>query len=179
MIKLKNINKYLQLYDKEKYIFDIIGKRARDRGCLDFNDLYKICMWKSRNRQKKEILKNRKLQVERITRFAFKQINEKSKIDWLLHLKGVGIPTASAILTAVYPNKYAIIDIRCIEMLRSIGLKSVGKTVTFNNWYTYLKVIRKIAKSNNITPREVDMILFAMHEEKLEKYNYKNLYAKQ
>ncbi|HBB37248.1 MAG: hypothetical protein UX02_C0005G0031 [Candidatus Moranbacteria bacterium GW2011_GWC1_45_18] len=174
-MKIKHINKYLDLYDKEKYIFDIIGKRTRDRGYLDFNDLYTICMWKSR-RQKNRYLKNKKLDVERITKFAFKQVNEKSKIDWLLRLEGVGIPTASAILTAVYPDKYAIIDIRCIDMIRAIGLKSINKTISKEGWYEFLKAIRKIAKENKITPREVDKILFAMHEEKLEKNNYKNLY---
>ena len=45
-----------------------------------------------------------------------------------------------------------------------------------NTWVNYLDIMRTLAKENNVTPRELDMALFAMHKESLEKQNHKNLY---
>jgi hypothetical protein len=36
--------------------------------------------------------------------------------------------------------------------------------------------MRSLAKENKITPRALDMALFAMHRENLEEDNYRNLY---
>jgi len=84
---------------------------------------------------------------------------------------------ASAILTIVFPDKYAVIDIRCMEMLGKLKFL-LKKTISLNAWTKYLDIIRALATDNNLTPREVDKILFAMHRESLEQENYKNLYDK-
>lgn len=168
-----NTKKYLALYNIEDYVFKVIGRKARKRGCLTFNEFYCIGMWKSA-RQKPNYLKNKKL-VKFLTKEAFKQPDEKKKITSLLIMRGVGIPTASALLTVVYPDKYAIIDIRCVEMLKKLGFK-LKSSMTLKNWLNYLQITRDLAKENNITPRELDKVLFAMHKESLEKSNYRNLY---
>jgi len=36
--------------------------------------------------------------------------------------------------------------------------------------------MRKLAKENNVTPREMDKALFAMNRKRLEKQNHRNLY---
>ena len=130
-------------------------------------------MWKS-VRQKHNYLVNKKI-VEKVTKEAFKETDERKKMEELCKLKGVGIPMASAILTIVFPNKYAVIDIRCIEMLNKLNL-TIKKHITLNVWLEYLIIIRNLAKDNGLTPREIDKILFAMHKESLESDNYKNLY---
>jgi thermostable 8-oxoguanine DNA glycosylase len=131
-------------------------------------------MWKSA-RQKPNYLQN-KNNVESISKDAFLIHDELEKMDKLCSLKGVGIPTASAILTIVYPENYAVIDVRCIEMLQELGY-SIKKTVTPNNWLKYLEIIRGIAQENHITAREVDKALFAMHRELLDGQDYRNLYV--
>ena len=169
-----DFKKYIQLYSLEDYLFSVVGPQIKNRGYLTFDDFYKIAMWKSA-RQKPKYLQN-KNDVESISRETFALADENEKMEKLCSLKGVGIPTASAILTIVYPENYAVIDIRCMEMLKELGY-TIKKTITLNNWIKYLNIIRDIAKGNNITAREVDKALFAMHREWLEGQNYRNLYA--
>lgn len=173
-MKIKNIKKYIELYDTEKYLFEVISPRVKKNGYLSFNDFYQICMWKSA-RPKKRYLNNKK-SVEGITKKALLETKEGERIKILCELDGVGIATASAILTIIYPEKYAVIDVRDLEELNKIIKNKIGKTISINTWINYLGEMRKLAKENNATPREIDKALFAMNRESLEKQNYKNLY---
>lgn len=173
---IDNLKKYVSLYDAEKYLFEVVGPRTKKSGYMTFDDFYKICMWKSA-RQKQRYIKN-KAKIETVTKEAFSKKDEEEKIKILCdNLEGVGIPTASAILTIVFPEKYAIVDIRCISILREKLNIKISKYISINTWLEYLKVMREISKENNISPRELDMALFAMHKELLEDKNYKNLYG--
>lgn len=172
-MKINDTKKYLDLYNIEDYLFRIIGPRIRMRGFIEFDEFYQICMWKSA-RQKQNYIKNKNI-INDISRKAFVEKDESSKIKQLLELKGVGIPMASAILTIVFPDKYAVIDVRCIQMLNKIGIK-IRETITLNRWIEYLEIMRELAHENNLIPRQVDQILFSMHREVLEKNNFQNLY---
>jgi len=168
-----DFKKYIELYNLEDYIFNVVGPQIKERGYMFFADFYKIAMWKS-VRQKQKYLQN-KDRIESVSKEAFGLNNEAEKIEKLCSLSGVGIPTASAILTIVYPTNYGVIDVRCIEMLQMLKYP-IKKTITKNNWLKYLEIIRGIAKENHITPREVDKALFAMHREILDGQDYRNLY---
>ncbi len=174
-MKINDLQKYIALYDTEKYLFDVVGPITRKRGYLTFDDFYKICMWKSA-RQKQRYTKNKQI-IEKITKDAFLEKDEKEIIKILCDkLEGVGIPTASALLTVVFPEKYAIIDIRCLSVLREKFKLKIGKYISLSTWLKYLNTMREISKENDVTPREMDMALFAIHRELLENNNYKNLY---
>lgn len=172
-MKISNTKKYLDLYNQEEFLFNIIGPAIRKRGFMKFDEFYQICMWKSA-RQKPKYLQNKKI-IESISKEAFTDKDEVTKIKKLCDLRGVGIPTASAILTIVYPHKYGVIDIRCIEMLKKMGF-DINKSINLKNWINYLEIVRNLGTENNLQPREIDKVLFAMHREMLEKNNYKNLY---
>ncbi|HPT66016.1 MAG TPA: hypothetical protein PK257_01745 [Candidatus Woesebacteria bacterium] len=173
-MKIKNIKKYIELYDTEKYLFEVISPKVKKSGYLSFNDFYQICMWKSA-RPKKRYLNNKE-SVENVTKRALLETDEGRRIKILCELDGVGIATASAILTIIYPEKYAVIDVRDLEELNKIIKNKIGKTISINTWINYLAEMRKLAKENNATPREIDKALFAMNRESLENQNYKNLY---
>lgn len=175
-MKIENLNKYIQLYDIEKYLFAVIGPKVQARGYLIFDEFYQICMWKSA-RQKPRYIEN-KNRVEEISRKVFSEKDEAIKIEMLCKLNGVGIPTASAILTIVFPKEYAVIDIRCLEILHGKFSQNIGRSMSVKTWLNYLTLMRSWAKENNITPRELDMAFFAMHKEKLEEENNRNLYKK-
>ncbi len=170
---LPKVSEYLNAYDRERYLFEVTGPQARKRGYLTFKEFYKIAMWKS-TRQKQRYLKNR-ASVERVSQQALSQTDETKRIAILCELKGVGIPTASAILAILYPDKYPLIDIRCLKMLEEL-VNFHFKSMNIKLWIRYLTLMRKLAKDNNLTPRELDKALFAMHVEKLEKEEFKNLY---
>ena|SRR3989344_1999324 len=174
-MKIREINKYIELYDAESCLFKVVGPAVKKRGYLFFDEFYQICMWKS-VRQKQKYIEN-KDSIEEISKNAFAEKGEAQKIKILCELEGVGRPTASAILTVVFPQKYAIIDVRCLEMLKELGFE-IGKSISTKTWLKYLDIMRKLADENNITPRKLDMALFAMHKGKLEKENFKNLYQK-
>jgi thermostable 8-oxoguanine DNA glycosylase len=170
---IKDIKKYIELYDTEKYLFEVVGVLAKERGSLTFDEFYKICMWKSA-RQKQNYLKNKRT-IEKITKNAFEENDESERIKILCKLDGVDIKTASALLTVVFPQEYAVIDERCLDVLNTYGFK-ISKYSSINTWLSYLKIMRGLAKENNRTPRELDMALFAIHREQLEKQNFRNLY---
>ena len=131
-------------------------------------------MWKSA-RQKQNYLKN-KDSIEQTSKDAFTEKDERRKMEILCQLYGVSVPMASALLTIVYPERYAVIDIRCLEMLKKLDY-DLGSYPSLSIWLEYLDTMRKWATENGITPRELDMALFAMHREGLEKEDYKNLYS--
>lgn len=170
-----NIKRLIKEYNRVEILFTEVGPRARKRRFLRFDEFYQICMWKSA-RQKNKYLKN-KDKVETISRKVFSTHDEKEKIELLCSLEGVGIPTASAILTVLYPENYPIIDIRCIEALNYLGYKELKKTMSFKNWEKYLGIMRTLAKESNVTPRKLDMALFALHSKALGKGKL-NLYEK-
>lgn len=172
-MKIHNAKKYLYLYNVEDYLFRVIGPCIRKQGFIGFDDFYQICMWKSA-RQKQNYLKNENT-IENISRKVFIEKDESLRMKQLIELKGVGIPTVSAILTIVFPNKYAVIDARCIQMLNKLGVK-IRKTITMNRWLEYLNIMRGLAKENSFSPRQIDQVLFSMHREMLEKNNFQNLY---
>ncbi len=171
-MKIPNIKKYIEIYG-EGYLFNVIGPRVKKRGYFKFSEFYDICMWKSA-RQKQRYIQNRDI-IEEISKKAFAEKDERRKMKILSkNLDGVGIPTASALLTVVYPESYAVIDIRCLEMLRKMNC-NINKYPSLNIWGKYLKIMREWSKENSVTPRELDMALFAMHREGLNKQSYRNL----
>lgn len=172
-MKINNAKRYLSLYNQEDYLFNFIWPQIRNKWFLDFDEFYMIYMWKSA-RPKNKYLKNRTI-IEKITKEAFLESDELMKMEKLCQLDGVGIPTASALLTIVFPDKYAVIDIRCIEMLQFLNV-DIKKTITPKNRLKYLDIMRNRAKENELTPRELDKVFFAMHRERLEDTNYRNLY---
>lgn len=175
-MKIDDLKKYIELYDTEKYLFDIVGSEASKKGYLTLEEFYKICMWKSARQKQKYISQKNRNEVEAITRSAFVEQDEREKMKKLCELNGVGIPTASAILAVVFPEKYAVIDIRCLEMLREKFGYKISKQTSLKSWIEYLNIMRNTAKENAITPRKLDMALFAMHREKLMNEDYRNLY---
>lgn len=161
-MKIPGIKNYIDLYDTENYLFKVIGPRVKKRGHFLFSEFYKICMWKSSRPKQRYI--NNKNKIERISKSAFGEGDEKRKMEILCHLNGVSVPTASALLTIVYPEKYAVIDIRCLEMMRKT--EKISKYPSIKTWLKYLDIMRAWSKENSVTPREMDMALFAMHKER-------------
>lgn len=169
---IENIDFYIDQYDVEKQIF-LTGEIVHKRGWLTKEEFLKFCLWKSR-RPKKWYNLNTAEEIKTKTQAAFNEEDERKKIICLTDLKGVNIPTASAILSIVNPKSYPIIDVRCIQSLTELNLIS-WKTTTIKNWLEYLKIIRALAESNNKTAREIEKALFSYNRMNLDE-QYRNLY---
>lgn len=72
---------------------------------------------------------------------------ERAAVVVLMGLNGVQVPVASAILTAIFPERFTIIDFRALQAL------GVGASVTVNVdlYLLYLKVCRRLACDNNVS----------------------------
>ncbi len=84
----------------------------------------------------------------------------------LKRLRGIAIPTASAILTLVDPQNYGVIDIRVWKTLYlygSVKIKRMGKNFDFNNWYNYLMKLRYYAKKFKVSARDIERTIFLHH----------------
>ena len=168
----ENLEYYIEQYELEKQIFRL-GEVVNKRGWLEKSEFLTICLWKSR-RPKRLYNLNTEKEIVSKSKLTFKEKDELKKIKILTELKGVQIPTASAILSVVNPDIYPIIDVRCIQSLTDLGMIK-WKTITENTWIEYLKIIRNLSKENNKTAREIEKGLFAYNRINLDKV-YINLY---
>jgi hypothetical protein len=76
-------------------------------------------------------------------------------------LGGVEIPVASAIMTAIDPERYTIIDYRALEAL-GVSLS----WYTIDSYLAYLKRCRELAQENVVSLRELDRALWQWSKER-------------
>tara|TARA_R110000823_G_scaffold81814_2_gene185912 strand:- start:1129 stop:1653 length:525 start_codon:yes stop_codon:yes gene_type:complete len=168
----ENISFYIDNFNIELQLFKK-GVEIKQRGYLTKTEFLNICLWKSR-RPKKWYIQNTEAEIERLTKLAFGEKDELLKLKHLTSLKGVLIPTASAILSITNPKDYPIIDVRCVNSLKFLNIIE-WETINNKNWLTYLEIIRKMSFELNLSCREVEKGLFAYNRMYLDK-EYKNLY---
>ena len=65
----------------------------------------------------------------------FATLIQRSPIAVLCGLTGVNVPVASAILTAIYPSRYTVIDFRALEAL---GTNTSDRSLRFFLYYLAL-----------------------------------------
>jgi hypothetical protein len=70
------------------------------------------------------------------------------------------VPVASAILTAIDPERYTVIDFRALEAL---GNKSNDRTVNF--YLAYLDACRQLAQEHQVSLRDLDRALWQWSSE--------------
>ena len=85
------------------------------------------------------------------------------RLQALLQLDGVSVPTASAILTLLDPRRYGVIDIRVWRLLHSVGAVTgnrEGRNLTPAQWLEFLSILRPLSSRLGVTVREVELALF-------------------
>lgn len=75
----------------------------------------------------------------------------------LCGLRGVAVPMASAILTAIYPDHYTIIDWRT---LKALGIRK--SSLSIDNYLQYLKFCKAMAAELEIPLRDLDQALWML-----------------
>jgi hypothetical protein len=150
-------------------------RHVNTKGYFTKPEFVSMCRWKS-PRPVHWYLANTVEQVESISREVFATAFERRRIELLTSLKGVNIPTASAILMLTDPKRYGVIDIRVWQLLYLYGVvlvKPGGQGFTFNNWYTYLIRLRYFARMFDTSARLVEWTLFRHHQNIQEGTLYK------
>ena len=67
-------------------------------------------------------------EVREALKFATTARTERVAVSVLCGLRGVNIPIASAILTAIFPERFTVIDYRALE---SLGVEKPALTVNY------------------------------------------------
>ena len=137
------------------------GEAARRRGYYTRHEFLRICGWKTR-RSKPKVASIGEQEVERATRAAFETQDEAERIEALLELKGVGVPTASVLLHFASPREYPILDVRALESLGQRG----RSTYSVSYWLKYLDACRRLAGEHGVSLRVLDKALWQYSKER-------------
>jgi thermostable 8-oxoguanine DNA glycosylase len=155
----------------------LICKLSHIKQQAHFNksEFLQMCSWKS-PRPRRLYESNSCAEIRRVSIKVFAAECEKEKVELLTNLKGVGVPTASAILTLTNPQDYGVIDIRVWQLLYRNGVvvsKPSGVGFSCENWIEYLQRLRSWAQKFNVGVRDVERVLFEYHKEKQEGQLYR------
>ena len=137
----------------------IIGLREgiQRRGYLMPEELFRIAYWKS-HRRAQLTLENSDGFIRRTTEQAFTSTDDWEKLNALTNLRGIGQPTASAILHLYDTGQYPILD---IHALWSVGLEWERRNSYQRSlWMEYVAFCREIANRNGIDMRTLDRALW-------------------
>lgn len=125
-----------------------------------------MCRWKS-PRALRHCEANSRAALRRVSRALFRTRSERRRLELLTSLKGVGVPTASAILTLTDPGRYGVIDIRVWQLLfklSSVRGNPRGIGFRFADWHDYLGELRRHATRLGVSVRRVEHSLFLYHQ---------------
>jgi len=172
---------YRQYYDLEGYLFGTVRERFHRQHFLDAFDLFSIVVWKS-NRSKSYFARrliehsnthDLKDAAQELTDGIYHQPNARERLRylWSEDRWGFRLPTASAILTVLYPDEFTVYDARACGQLTEYGnfSKLPNRTNFENLWKDYQKFIRAVKQEapNGLPLRDKDRYLWgkSRHDE--------------
>jgi hypothetical protein len=131
-------------HELEKAAFEA-GQAIRN-GDLTLANLEAIVRWKS-ERAVHYLIGNSNEKIRRVLAVATApESTTEQAVNALTELHGVDIPVASAILAAIYPERYAVLDFRTLE-----ALGHARHDVRF--YEEYLAFCNRLAESNIVQPQ--------------------------
>ena len=136
------------------------GASAQRRGAYTRSEFLTVCNWKTL-RSASRVKANSETAIQDSTRVALTSPNEADRMDALVALEGVGVPTGSALLMFAFPDDYPILDVRALESLGVPGRSQYS--VSF--WVDYLQACRKLARENQVSIRTLDKALWQYSKE--------------
>ena len=152
-------------------------QNIKSRGYFSKSEFLKMCKWKDpRERRRSDWHANTESEIRHTSTQAFSINDEYTRIILLDQLKGVGIATASAILTLTNPQIYGVIDKRVWEVLflyDEVNYNSEGINLRVQNWIDYLPKIRRWATEFEVNVRNIERSLFEHHKKIQEGRLYK------
>jgi hypothetical protein len=133
----------------------LIAGQSIANGEFSRANLSAIFEWKTKGRGRTRLDGNTDEEIADILTVAMTAKSDRAKIAVLCGLSGVGVPVASAVLTAIDPAKYTIIDFRALEAL---GTDTADRSVDF--YVEYLRECRTLAEKYRISLRDLDRALW-------------------
>lgn len=171
---------YDKYYNLEQYVFSTVRNNFISQKNLKAFDFFSILIWKAgraKTHHVKRLLKDKSLSEnldsisEKITSEIYNADNDKHRLEILMcKAYGFHLPTASAILSVLYPKTFSVYDYRVCEQLEAFH-ELVYITDTEKVWNEYQKYLVAVKdKSGKSDLREADKYLWGKSAyEQLEK----------
>jgi hypothetical protein len=149
---------FRKYYDVERYLFDEVGPLFRKEGTFRPEDLFLILIWKA-NRAKKRHLKrlikisggSYRVAVSMLSHDLSKARSPKARLQVLMATWKFRLPTATAILSVLYPDEFSVYDYRvCGELKRMDKRNDFRKLANWSSksaWAGYLDFLDAVRKS--------------------------------
>jgi hypothetical protein len=143
----------LRYYDDESYLIDDVGRWFRTSGEIDPADFWMILLWKA-NRAKGY----HRDRLKRLSRGSFadavRQISsqlreastDKDRLRVLMMNWEFPVPTATAILTILYPDRFTVYDYRVREVL-DLDYDLSQRTYSDQLWVDYKRFLETVKAS--------------------------------
>ena len=119
------------------------------------SNLDRIYRWKTNGRGKSRLLRNTDQEIWDALCLAMAARTPRAAIALLRGLTGVDTPVASAIMTAIWPESFTIIDFRALEAL---GCSVADRSLPF--YLSYLSFCLDQAAHWSMTLRQLDRALW-------------------
>ena len=120
-----------------------------------------MCRWKTA-RSAPLVGSNSAADVEAASGRSLASDDERERIEELLSLRGIGVPTASALLHFASSDGYPILDFRALE---SLG-RTERETYSTDFWLRYLAACRGLASAHGVSVRTLDKALWQHSKER-------------
>ena len=155
----------LQAYESTQGVLperlEAIGESYREQGHLTRDQLYDLA-YETSTRSAYHVEKNPAERCREVTENVRLVDGDFSKIHLLTGLSGFKAPTASAVLTALAPDRHAVVDTRVWASLERLG-RLEGRKESFDagDYVEMIGPIRAIAAETGHSPADVGYALFA------------------
>ena len=137
------------------------GAAARAQGHYTRAQFLVVCAWKS-PRSRPRVEANEEATVRFATAAALTAADERARMEALLALDGVGVPTASTLLHFAAPDRYPILDVRALE---SLGERTARSGYPVAYWLEYVAACRALALRHGVDLRTLDKALWQWSKE--------------
>ena len=124
---------YQKYTNLEAYLFNEVGPAFRDKGVFRPVDLYLLLIWKSnrsKNKTKRRLAKiggGFENAVSKLSNEVFSAKTPKERLGILMKNWGLRLPTATAILSVMYPKEFTVYDRRvCSQLGAYNGLQNLS-----------------------------------------------------
>lgn len=155
------INKYAEAYAFNDDAGALAAGEKIRGGQFTRNNLEEIFEWKTRGRGRSRLAQNSDEEIADALHRAIDAETDRVATAVLVGLQGVHIPVASAILTAIFPERFTIIDFRALE-----ALDIQKPLITLDFYLQYLNECRQLALQNKVSLRTLDRALWQWSKEK-------------
>jgi len=145
----------------------VLAEKCQKEERITRKEMYQFCHWKS-SRSSHHVLTNSPAFINGIFRQSLQADNEIIKLHILTAIRGINIPTASAVLMFLDPQKYGVLDTRVWQLLydfQEVGDKKKGVNFSLTDWEKYIFILRRYARKHRQSVREVEKKLFSLHRQ--------------